>query len=51
MKEAGIEVITLPEETVTAIFESCLPYYRELEANGEWSEGLLDKVLEVIENA
>lgn len=51
MKEAGIEVITLPEETVTAIFESCLPYYRELEANGEWSEGLLDKVLEIIENA
>ena len=52
MKEAGIEVITLPRrDRHRHLLKAACPYYRELEANGEWSEGLLDKVLEIIENA
>ena len=46
MKDAGIEVITLTPETIDEIWQTNLPVARQFEANGEWSEGLLDKVLE-----
>lgn len=46
MKDAGIEVITLTPETVNEIWGTVLPVARTFEANGEWTSGLLDKVLE-----
>lgn len=46
MKDAGIEVITLTPETVEEIWQAVLPVARQFEENGEWTTGLMDKVLE-----
>lgn len=46
MRDAGIEVITLTPEAIDEIWNTVLPVARDFEAKGEWTTGLLDRVLE-----
>ena len=48
MKEAGVEVITFPEEEALKLREMMRPIADRYEAEGVWPEGTYDQVLEII---
>lgn len=49
MKEAGIEVISLPDEEVQKLHEQMKGIADRYEANGAWPAGTYQKVLDIIE--
>ena len=48
LEDAGCTVTELDEDTYKEFKDACMKLYEDYEADGTWSEGLYDKIQEII---
>ena len=48
LEDAGCTVTELDEDTYNEFKDACMKLYEDYEADGTWSEGLYDKIQEII---